>query len=178
MFFCFLGEQEACDWGRICTVLLTNLVKPPNESCETGREEATSGPLPHRGGRVSDDVIMTGFGWFASLLMSSTGASNRTFLTQLRDGERGFVFSLVTTETFESVSDKPCRKIRRENIFIRTSTKHQEENKLKQSETFETKRTSCKRALKMRMKKTNVSWWTAGRRKMTQTQQNMFFICG
>lgn len=28
--------------GRICTVLLTKLVKPPNESCETGREEATS----------------------------------------------------------------------------------------------------------------------------------------
>lgn len=61
-FFCFLGEQEACDWGRICTVLLTNLVKPPNESCETGREETTSGSLPRCGGRVSDDVIMTGFG--------------------------------------------------------------------------------------------------------------------
>lgn len=25
----FLSEQEACEWGRICTVLLTNLVKPP-----------------------------------------------------------------------------------------------------------------------------------------------------
>lgn len=62
MFFVFLGEQEACDWGRICTVLLTNLVKPPNESCETGREDGTSGPFPHRGGHVSDDVIVTGFG--------------------------------------------------------------------------------------------------------------------
>lgn len=47
VLFCFLSEQEACDFeegggGRICTVLLTKLVKPPNESCETGREEATS----------------------------------------------------------------------------------------------------------------------------------------
>lgn len=25
----FCCEQEACDWGRICTVLLTNLFKPP-----------------------------------------------------------------------------------------------------------------------------------------------------
>lgn len=62
-FCCFLSEQEVCDWGRICTVLLTNRVKPPNESCETEEtEEATSGPLPQRGGRVSDDIIMTGFG--------------------------------------------------------------------------------------------------------------------
>lgn len=37
--FFVLSEQEACDWGRICTVLLTNRIKPPNESCETGREE-------------------------------------------------------------------------------------------------------------------------------------------
>lgn len=59
----FLSEQEACDWGRICTVLLANHVKPPNESCETGREEVMSRPLPHqRGGLVSDDIIMTGFG--------------------------------------------------------------------------------------------------------------------
>lgn len=28
-FFCFLNEQEACDWGRICTVLLTNLCQTP-----------------------------------------------------------------------------------------------------------------------------------------------------
>lgn len=43
MFF-FLSEQEVCDWGRICTVLLTNRIKPPNESCETEEtEEATSG---------------------------------------------------------------------------------------------------------------------------------------
>lgn len=27
------------DRGGSCTVLLTNLVKPHNESCETGREE-------------------------------------------------------------------------------------------------------------------------------------------
>lgn len=63
-FVCFLSEQERLViGGGICTVLLTNLVKPPNESCETGAEEATSG------GHflivvdvVSDDIIMTGFG--------------------------------------------------------------------------------------------------------------------
>lgn len=27
--FFFLNEQEACDWGRICTVLLTNLCQTP-----------------------------------------------------------------------------------------------------------------------------------------------------
>lgn len=49
--------------GRICTVLLTKLVKPPNESCETGREEATSwSHFLIVVGRVSDDIIMTGFG--------------------------------------------------------------------------------------------------------------------
>lgn len=70
MFFvCVLREQEACDWGRICTVLLANLVKPPtDESCETGGEErwrrwGGRGPRPgRRGGRISDDIIMTGFG--------------------------------------------------------------------------------------------------------------------
>lgn len=44
------------------------------------------GPHPgRRGGRISDDIIMAGFGWFASLLVSGTGASNRTFTTQLSD---------------------------------------------------------------------------------------------
>lgn len=44
------------------------------------------GPCPGRlGGCISDDIIMTGFGRFASLLVSSTGASNRTFTTQLSD---------------------------------------------------------------------------------------------
>ena len=70
VLFCFLSEQEACDFfsffgggGRICTVLLTKLVKPPNESCETGREEATSwSHFLIVVGRVSDDIIMTGFG--------------------------------------------------------------------------------------------------------------------
>lgn len=36
--------------------------------------------------RVSDDIIKTGSGWFGSLLVSSTGASNRTGLTQLDEG--------------------------------------------------------------------------------------------
>lgn len=56
---------------------------------------AGEGPLPGRhgggggGGRISDDIIMAGFGWFASLLVSGTGASNWTFTTQLSDrGER------------------------------------------------------------------------------------------
>lgn len=104
----FLSEQEACDWGRICSVLLANLVKPPPMN-HVRREvkRQCQGPLPHhhRGGRVSDDIIMTGFGWFASLLMSSTGASNWTFTTQLGDRRERDVFS-VASKVDRNVSNK------------------------------------------------------------------------
>lgn len=56
MFVCFfLSEQEAViggrKEGRSCTVLLTNRVKPPNESCETGGEES---------GNASSAVVVVG----------------------------------------------------------------------------------------------------------------------
>lgn len=40
-FFLLWVNRRLVTGGRICTVLLTNHFKPPNESCETGSEEAT-----------------------------------------------------------------------------------------------------------------------------------------
>lgn len=84
--FCyyFLGWTGGLWLGRISTALLTNHVNPPKLIMwDRKRREATPGPLARCGGRVSDDIIVTGFGWFASLLISSTGASNWTGFTQL-----------------------------------------------------------------------------------------------
>lgn len=41
LFFLLWVNRRLVTGGRICTVLLTNHFKPPNESCETGSEEAT-----------------------------------------------------------------------------------------------------------------------------------------
>lgn len=79
--------------------------------------EGGRGPRPGRGGggRISDDIIMAGFGWFASLLVSGTGASNWTFTTQLsKRRERGRQKSVRRRNRREERSQPhPCREKRK-----------------------------------------------------------------
>lgn len=96
---------------------------PPKCHARRGRGEVTAvggrGPCPgRRGGRISDDIIMTGFGRFASLLVSSTGASNRTFTTQLSDRRQR-----TKSVWGERVHGQPCGEKQPQHRATKAKTK-------------------------------------------------------